>query len=104
MAIPTVQVTFNWDNIFQGIRPNQLVVAFVDSAAIAGTYSTNLFNFKHYGLNRIGLSVGGNPLRLNYDDSSGQTILPTFNSMFEVMGKWMQDPGNQLRRDDIAQG
>lgn len=109
MAIPTGQVTFTWDNMFQGMKPNQVVVAFVDSAAVAGTYSTNPFNFTHYGLNPIGLyvdniPVGGNPLRLNYDDSSGQTILPAFDSMFEVMGKWMQDSGNQLNRDDIAQG
>lgn len=96
MAIPTGQVTFTWDNMFQGIRPNKLVVAFVNSVAVAGTYSTNLFNFKNYELNRIGLYVdnipiGGNPLRLNFDASSGQTILPAFSSMFEVMGKWMQD-------------
>lgn len=109
MAIPTGQVTFTWDNMFQGIRPNKLVVAFVDSVAVAGTYSTNPFNFKNYELNRIGLYVdnipiGGNPLRLNFDASSGQTILPAFNSMFEVMGKWMQDSGNQIERDDVGQG
>lgn len=101
MAIPTGQVTFTWDNMFQGIRPNKLVVAFVDSVAVAGTYSTNPFNSKNYELNRIGLYVdnipiGGNPLRLNFDASSGQTILPAFSSMFEVMGKCMQDSGKLL--------
>lgn len=106
MAIPTGQVTFNWDNMFQGIRRNKLVVAFVDSVAVAGTYSTNPFNFKNYELNRIGLygdniPIGGNPLRLNVDKYSGQTILPAFSSMFEVMGKWMQDSGNQIEKDDV---
>lgn len=109
MAIPTGQVTFNWDNMFQGIRRNKLVVAFVDSVAVAGTYSTNPFNFKDYELNRIGLYVenipiGGNPLRLNFDKSSGQTILPAFSSMFEVMGKWMQGLGNQIEKDGVGQG
>lgn len=109
MAIPSGQVAFTWDNMFQGVRPNKLIVAFVDSAAVAGTYSTNPFNFKHYGLNRIGLyvdnvPVGGNPLKLNFDDSSGQTTLPAYNSMFDVMGKWMQDSGNDLNRSDIGNG
>lgn len=109
MAIPTGQVTFNWDNMFQGIRRNKLVVAFVDSVAVAGTYSTNPFNFKNYELNRIGLYVdnipiGGNPLRLNFDKASGQTILPAFSSMFEVMRKWMQDSGNQIEKDGVGQG
>lgn len=109
MAIPSGQVAFTWDNMFQGVRPNKLIVAFVDSAAVAGTYSTNPFNFKHYGLNRIDLyvdnvPVGGNPLKLNFDDSSGQTTLPAYNSMFDVMGKWMQDSGNQLDRSDVANG
>ena len=102
-------MTCTWDNMFQGVRPNKLIVAFLDSAAVAGTYATNPFNFKNYGLNRIGLyvdnvPVGGNPLRLNYDASSGQTVLPAYDSMFDIMRKWMQDSGNQLERDDIANG
>lgn len=64
------QVTLTWDNMFQGVRPNKQIVAFVDSAAVAETYSTITFNFKNYGLNLIGLYVdnvlvGGNSLKLN---------------------------------------
>lgn len=60
-------------------------------------------------MNRIDLyvdnvPVGGNPLKLNFDDSIGQTTLPAYNSMFDVTGKWLQDSGNQLDRSDIANG
>ncbi|KAK3109146.1 hypothetical protein FSP39_023936 [Pinctada imbricata] len=109
MAIPAGQVTFTWDNMFQGVRPNKLVIGFVESEAVAGSYSKNPFNFQHFNLNRIGvyvdnIPVGGEALRLNFSDATGINSIPAFTNMFEVVGKWMEDTGNQLNRQDIHQG
>ncbi|KAK3086351.1 hypothetical protein FSP39_017298 [Pinctada imbricata] len=109
MAIPAGQVNFTWDNMFQGVRPNKLVIGFVESQSVAGSYSKNPFNFQHFDLNRICLyvdnvPVGGNALRLNFDSKNGVNTLPAFINMFDVMGKWGLDGGNQLNSDDISGG
>lgn len=53
-----------------------MIVVFVDFVVVVGIYLINLFNFKYYGLNWIGLYVdnvlvGGNLLKFNFDDLSG---------------------------------
>ncbi|KAK3106814.1 hypothetical protein FSP39_000416 [Pinctada imbricata] len=109
MAIPAGQVNFTWDNMFQGIRPNKLVIGFVDSEAVAGPYSKNPFNFQHFDLSSLtlyidNLPVGGNALRLNFDDKNGVSSVSAFANMFEITGKWGTDSGNQLSREDFAEG
>ena len=109
MAIPSGQVNFTWDNMFQGVRPNKVVIGFVDTDGVAGSYFKNPFNFQHFNLNRIcvyvdNVPVGGNALRLNFDAAAGVTTTPAFTNMFEVMGKWGYDSGNQLNRKDISEG
>ena len=106
MAIPSGQVNFTWDNMFQGMRPNKLIIGFVDSGAVAGLYNKNPFNFQHFNLNSIclyvdNIPVGGNALRLNFETKN---TIPAFTNMFEASGKWMTDSGNQLDRDDFAEG
>ena len=109
MAIPTGQVNFTWDNMFQGSRPNKVVIGFVESDAVAGNFQKNPFNFQHLNLNRICLyndssPVSGNAMKLNYDSGEGQTTMSAYTSMFEVTDKWMRDSGNQITRTDIAGG
>ena len=109
MAIPSGQVNFTWDNMFQGVRPNKLIVGFVDSRAVAGSFSLNPFNFQHFNLNRLclyvdNIPVSENAMRLNFEANSGITTIPAFTNMYEAMGKWLTDSGNQLNRDDIAEG
>ena len=52
-AIP--KGSFNWsiDDIFHGLVPNKLIVAFVSSAAYNGTLGTNPFNFRHFDLSYL---------------------------------------------------
>lgn len=109
MTLAAGQMSVTWDNIFQGLRPNKLVIGFTSSQASAGSYTTNPWEFKSYHLNQIdvsvdGVSVNGNPLKLSYDSVNGETTTQVLSSMFEVTGKWMNDYGMQLDRDDINAG
>ncbi|KAJ8305205.1 hypothetical protein KUTeg_009160 [Tegillarca granosa] len=109
VSIPAGQINFTFDNIFQGLRPNKVVVAFVKSEAVAGAWTLNPFNFHHFDLSQIGLfvdsvPVSGNIMKLNYDNTIGQTTIPAFTQMFEITDKWMCDSGNQLDRHDLAGG
>ena len=109
MAIPSGQVNFTWDNMFQGIRPQKLVIGFVNSQAVASSFSLNPFNFQHLSLNRIcvyvdNMPVGGNAMRLNFDESVGINSVSAFTNMFETTSKWTADAGNQIQRADFSKG
>jgi len=109
IAIAKGTVNFDQDQLFQNMRPNRVVVGFVNAVGAAGDYTKNPFNFQHFNLNQIGLfvdnvPVSGNVMRLNFNPSSGRTIIPAFNNMFDVTDKWMRDSGNQLSRNDFAGG
>lgn len=107
IAIAKGTVNFDQDQLFQYIRPNRVVVGFVNAFGAAGDYTKNPFNFQHFNLNQIGIFVDnvpvtGNVMRLNFNAASGRTIIPALNNMFEVTDKWLQDSGNQLDRNDFS--
>lgn len=109
LTIPAGNLSFTYDNLFQGLRPNRCCIAFVKSLAASGSYQLNPFNFHHFNLTQIGLfvdgvPVGGNVMKLNFDASSGRSIIPAYNSMFEITNKWMRDADNQIDRVDYAGG
>jgi len=109
IAIAKGTANFDQDQLFQNIRPNRVVVGFVNALDAAGDYTKNPFNFQHFNLNQIGIFVDnvpvtGNVMRLNFNSASGRTIIPAFNNMFEVTDKWLQDSGNQLDRNDFSGG
>ena len=96
-------INFYYDNIFNGTFPSRVVIGFVDSEAVAGSYMLNPFNFEHFNLNQICLfvdnvPVSGNVMKLNFDRSHGRTIIPAFNSLFSVTNKSRRDAGNDIDR------
>ncbi|MES9902023.1 MAG: hypothetical protein ABW168_04985 [Sedimenticola sp.] len=108
-ALARGQVNVTFDNMFQGLRPNKVVVGFVSSQAVTGSFTLNPFNFKSYHINQIvlsvdGISVSGNPMKLNFEDSAGSNCINVFTSILECSGKWLNDAGIQLNRDDINGG
>ena len=109
IAIAAGTVNFDQDQLFQNIRPNRVVVGFVNALGAAGDYTKNPFNFQHFNVNQIGLfvdnvPVSGNVMRLNFNTTSGRTIIQAFNNMFEVTDKWLHDSGIQISRSEFAGG
>lgn len=109
IAIAAGTVNFDQDQLFQNIRPNRVVVGFVNALGAAGDYTKNPFNFQHFNVNQIGLfvdnvPVSGNVMRLNFNATSGRTIIQAFNNMFEVTDKWLHDSGIQISRNEFAGG
>lgn len=109
IAIAAETVNFEQDQLFQNTQPNRVVIGFVNALGAAGSFTKNPFNFQHFDINQIGLFVDnvpvtGNVMRLNFNATTGRTIIPAFNNMFEVTDKWMHDTDNQLDRNDFAGG
>lgn len=108
ISIPAGSLSFNYNNLFNGLRATRCVIGFTDSSSSSGSYALNPFNFQHFNLSQIALKlnqvpVGGNVMQLNFAPTS-RTILPSFTSMFEVTNKWMRDSGIDISRNDVSGG
>lgn len=63
-----------WDDVWNGKRPSKMYVAFVKQSGVNGSYSSNPFNFHHFNLSEIVVTVNGEPipvrpLKLDYGDN-----------------------------------
>ncbi|XP_045167453.2 uncharacterized protein F54H12.2-like [Mercenaria mercenaria] len=109
VSISTGSTSFNWENMFQGKRPNKIILGFVKSRAVSGDYKTNPFNFENCSIQQIavycdGLPVGGNPLKLDFDTTGGTAIMRAYTNLLVSSGKWRQDEGNLLDRNHYIKG
>ena len=108
-SIPSGSTSFHWDNIFQGQKPSRVVIGFVLSKAVSGDYKANPFNFINCEIQSIclyadGIPVGGNPIKLDFTASNGPTVMRAYTELFQSTGKWKQDAGNDINRDDFITG
>jgi hypothetical protein len=109
VSIPTGSTNYMWDNMFQGKRPNKLVIGFVKSKAVSGDYKTNPFNFENCSIQQIvvycdGLPVGNNPLKLDFNAVGGSTIMRSYTNLLLSNGMWREDEGNLLDRNHYISG
>ena len=108
-AISQGQVNFNMDNVCQGIKPNKIVLGFVKSRSVAGTYSTSPWNFQGFDLSELNVSIDGipahgNPIRVSFNQTTGTDTAEAFHWLTSSAGKWVSNEGNQLTPDDLANG
>jgi hypothetical protein len=93
-ALPAGQISFVWDQIFQGLRPTKVLVAFVSAKAVSGSYEENPFNFANYDISHInllcdGMSYGDSgALKLKYSKSGGQNMVQAYTNLLRASGRW----------------
>ena len=109
VSIPTGSTSYTWDNMFQGRRPNKVTLGFVKSKAVSGDYKSNPFNFENCGIQQIalycdGLAVGGQPLKLDFEQTGGTNFMRAYTNLLVSSGKWGQDEGNLLNRMKYKDG
>ena len=106
--------TFSIDDMFHGIVPARLIVGLVLSSGYSGSFDKNPFDFNHFYLNYLELSVDGQSVpsvafQPHYQDNpdvAGQ-ILPTgyvaeFLSLFK--NHYPQTGGNWIERQEYPCG
>ena len=109
VSISTGSTNYTWDNMFQGRRPNKLIIGFVKSRSINGDYKTNPFYFETCSVQQIAvycdaLPVGGNLLKLDSNPTGGTAIMRAYTNLLISGGKWRQDEGNLLDRQHYLSG
>lgn len=93
-------------NICTGQLPRRVVVGLVSNEAYNGHRTKNPFNFHHYNLNYIALSLDGEqrpniPLTPNFEN---ELYLDSYLSLFMATGKLNRDEGLIISRTEYSQG
>ena len=93
-------------NICNGQLPRRVFIGLVSNEAFNGHREKNPFNFQHYNLNYLALSLDGEltpnlPLTPSFGDD---IFLESYMSLFMATGKFNRDEGLIISRSDYAHG
>ena len=105
-TVPRGQQSQHVDNAFLGEIPKHIAICMMDNDSYHGNYKKNPFNFQHYNLTQIGISVIGEEvpfksLKLNFDD---KLFVTAYNTLFSGSGKLRGDSGSIIKREDYSEG
>ena len=108
MSIPQGTINFN-ELLFQDQIPSRVVIGFVRSEAYNGSYSYNPFNFHHYLVNFLRLSVNGDavsghPLQLKFGDSKNYEYVEPYLNLYKATQKFGNDVGNDIQFAEYNSG
>ena len=103
--VPQNSTSSRQENLFQGQVPTRIIVGCVSSKAFDGAYDKNPFNFQHFKIDHINLSVKGQkntikPLNPNFPNQS----LLSYLSLLTGTAKWGKDEGCGFSRKDHSHG
>ena len=104
-TVPRGQQSQHIDNAFLGEIPKCIAICLMDNVSYNGNYKKNPFNFQHYKLTQIGISVNGEeipfmPLKLNFDD---KLFVTAYNTLFSGTGKLHGNSGSIIKREDYSE-
>ncbi|KAK3728017.1 hypothetical protein QZH41_000111 [Actinostola sp. cb2023] len=107
-TIPGTTPSLVKDNVFNGQIPKRLIVFMNKSTATNGSYTSNPFNMDLFSISSIGVYVDGEqspskPLKLNLTGTN-KMYLESFQTLFTGTGKFHDDAGNLITRDDYHKG
>ena len=105
-TVPKGQQSQHIDNAFLGEIPKHIAICMMDNDSYNGNYKKNSFNFQHYNLSEIGISVNGEEfpfksLKLNFDD---KLFVTAYSTLFSGTGKLHRNNGSILKKEDYSEG
>ena len=109
LTIPQNLPDIRKDNIFSGLIPKSFVFGLVDADAYSGRSGKNPYNFKHFNVTSVSLSVNGEEipfkqLTLDYTTPESLDFIQAYNTLFSGTGKMYANMGLDITRDDYSKG
>ena len=109
LTIPSGLSNTRMDNIFSGLIPKSFIFGLVDSNAYTGKSGLNPYNFHHYKVTNVSLSVNGEEipfkqLVLDYTSPDSLDFIQAYNTLFSGTGKMYGNMGLDISREDYAKG
>ena len=105
-TLTTGVLTESFDNIFNsGIVPERLIIGFISNKAYNGDYKLNPFNFGHFALKTIKLTVNNAEIpEMAIDLSDPGERVKGYNTLFAGNGTMHRGQGNDITRLDWERG
>ena len=105
-AVPRGQQGQLIDNAFLGEILKCIAICMMDNDSYNGNYKNNPFNFQHYNVTQVGISVNREevpfrPLKFNFDD---KRFITAYNTLFSGTGKLHGDSESIVKREDYSEG
>ena len=114
LTIPGNLPSTRKDNIFSGLIPKSFIFGLVDADAFTGKSGKNPYNFKHFNVNNVGLSVNGEEIPFkqltltypneNEDNADKVDFIQAYNTLFSGTGKMYANMGLDISREDYPNG
>ena len=110
LSIPPNLPNIRQNNIFSGLVPTSFVFGLVNANSYSGVYGKNPYNFQHFKVTRVGLSVNGEEipfkqLVLQYDETKSDVdYIQAYNTLFSGTGKMYANMGLDITREDYSKG
>ena len=106
VSVPPHQQTVSKDNLFTSRLPKKLVIGLVKNDVFNGVESKHTFEFKHFGLENLEISVDGEnvcgtPLHLDFNN---QKYMRAYDGIFHAMNNSYADSGTDITYEDFAKG
>ena len=103
---PRGQQSQDINNAFLGEISKCIAICMMDNDSYNGSYKKNPFNFQHYSLTQVGISVNGEeipfkPLKLSFDE---KLFVTAYNTLFSGTGKLHGNSGSIIKREDYSEG
>ena len=102
-SIPPGITKFSTQPIFRGILPDILCIGLVSHAAASGTYNKNPFNFQHFNLSKLTVTLDDHPVvyRAIECDYEKKKYLMGYNTLLKSSTGM---DGNYITADEYLQG
>ena len=106
ISVPAQTSSVMHDNVYTGLIPERIVIAFVPDASMTGSYTTNPYNFAPNGVNYLALYVNGEcvPSRPYQPDFANKLYIRDYMSLFEGTRTLFSDKSVTISRDEFATG
>jgi len=105
-TVPAGYLDFVQEKLFSGQLPTRLILACLDNRAFNGDYKQNPFNFQHFNASELTVFLDGQqhsikPLVMNFSEN---LTVNAYLNLFTALGKFNQDEGNDITRQDFNNG
>lgn len=91
-------------NLFQGFRPNYLILGFLRGDAFTGSYSHNPFNFCDMHQETLRITVNGEEIPFERMSLGSHDVLEGYNTITAFTGDMMESSSVGLSRNDYKGG
>jgi len=106
LSIQPNQTSILLNNVYLGPLPDRLCIAMVDDRAMTGDFTLNPYNFHHFGLTYLCLTVNGQmkPSEAYTPNFPEHQYLRSYESLFEGTGTLNSNTSIDISRGDYSRG